>query len=97
MPTILFEICQNIEDEYMKAQAMFEDKQGFSNPSSCCQPATKTNVKAEIDHSTSKPNLNNDEPQEKYDLSIITTLNMGIFTEGLHNLLKGMQTNCTLR
>ena len=85
MPT-LFEICK-IEDQYMKAQALFEDKQGLSNPSSCCEPTTKTNVKAEIDHSTPKPNLNNDEPQEKYDLSIITTLNMGIFTERLHNLL----------
>ena len=47
----------------MKAQAMFEEKQGFSNPSSWCEPATKTKVKAEIDHSTPNPNLNDDEPK----------------------------------
>lgn len=83
-----WKLSVKIKAEYKEAKAMFQEKQGCSNPWSWSDLAKEhVQVQDEYDHSIPRSNYAVDEPQGKYGLTI-SKLTPGIFSEGLNELLK---------
>ena len=73
-----------IQNEYEKAQAMFEETQKCSNTSSWSDPIIEATPQTGSFASTQMP----DEPDKKFELPSISNLKVGIFTKGLQQLLE---------
>ena len=73
-----------IQNEYEKAQAMFEETQKCSNTSSWSDPIIEATPQTGSFASTQMP----DEPDTKFELPSISNLKVGIFTKGLQQLLE---------
>ena len=71
-----------IQNEYEKAQAMFEETQKCSNTSSWSDPTIEATPQTGSFASTQMP----DEPDKKFELPSISNLKVEIFTKGLQQL-----------
>ena len=73
-----------IQNEYEKAQAMFEETQKCSNTSSWSDPIIEATPQTGSFASTQMPDV----PDTKFELPSISNLKVGIFTKGLQQLLE---------
>ena len=73
-----------IQNEYEKAQALFEETQKCSNTSSWSDPIIEATPQTGSFASTQMPA----EPDTKFELPLISNLKVGIFTKGLQQLLE---------